>query len=116
MKQFEELVAWQKARQFAVIICSEFSKLSDFDFRNQIRRAAVSICNNIAEGFGRRTTADYLSFLYYSISSNSEVKCMLYLAEDLGYCTPERAAQLREISEEVARIIRGLIISLQAKK
>jgi four helix bundle protein len=114
-KSFEEIIAWQKAKAFTVKVYAQFGTLNDFEFRSQIRRAAISICNNIAEGYDRRSDAEFRNFLYFAISSNSEVRSMLYLAEELNYCTTDQANSLRQESEEVARIIRGLIRSLVVK-
>ncbi|WP_273568231.1 four helix bundle protein [Maribacter halichondriae] len=85
VKKFEELLVWQKSQDFAVSIYKDFSTLKDYSFKDQITRASVSISNNIAEGFDRRTNPDFIRFLYIAISSNSEVRSMLYLSERLGY-------------------------------
>jgi len=63
IKRFEEVIAWQKAQDLAVDIYAQFKDLKDFGFREQICRAVVSISNNIAEGFDRKTDADFSRFL-----------------------------------------------------
>jgi four helix bundle protein len=110
--KFEELIAWQKSQDFAVVIYQNFSGLKDYGFIDQIRRAAVSISNNIAEGFDRNSKADFIRFLYIAISSCSEVKSMLYLSQRLKYLEPIEANIIIEQANELSRIIRGLIKSL----
>ncbi len=112
VKRFEDLIAWQKAQDFAVEIYKAFEKLKDFTFRNQIFSAVTSISNNIAEGFDRSSKADFNRFLYISIASCSEVKSMLYLAERLNYIKTEDRNILIDQGNEVSRIIRGLIKSI----
>jgi len=111
--KFEELIAWQKSQDFAVIIYQHFTGLKDYGFKDQICRAAVSISNNIAEGFDRNSKADFIRFLYISISSCSEVKSMLYLAQRLNYISEETKKNLLQQASEISKIIRGLIKSLK---
>jgi four helix bundle protein len=85
VKRFEDLIAWQKAIDLAELIYVHFRELKDFSFRDQICRAAVSVSNNIAEGFDRGSDADFKRFLNIARSSCNEVKSMLYLAERLHY-------------------------------
>jgi four helix bundle protein len=89
--KFEDIIAWQKSQNFAVEIYDVFSELRDWDFRNQICRASVSISNNIAEGFDRSSNADFIRFLYFSLASASEVKSMLYLSLRLKYIRRRKA-------------------------
>ena len=116
IQKFEDIIAWQKAQQIAIDIYSAFDHLRDFGFKDQICRASVSISNNIAEGFDRSTHADFSRFLYMAIGSCSEVKSMLYLAEELKYISPEKKKELLEKGDEISKIIRGLIKSLQPKE
>lgn len=74
VKRFEDLIVWQKSQDFSVLIYSQFSDLKDYAFKDQITRASVSISNNIAEGFDRKTNNDFSRFLYIAVSSNSEVR------------------------------------------
>jgi four helix bundle protein len=84
-RKFEDLNVWKDSRLFVNHIYKLTDELKDFSFKDQIRRAFLSIMNNIAEGFGRRSNADFIRFLNYSNASGLEVKSMLYLALDLGY-------------------------------
>ncbi len=111
--KFEDLIAWQKSQDFAVVIYNEFERLKDFSFRDQLRRAVVSISNNVAEGFGRSSKADFVRFLYIALASCSEVKSMLYLAERLNYIATEIRISFIERAAEISRILTGLIRSLK---
>jgi len=112
VKCFEELIAWQKAQDLSVCIYTEFQKSKDFGFRDQILRSAVSVSNNIAEGFDRSSKADFKRFLYIALASCSECKSMLYLAERINYIDNKTALILRQQTVEVSKIITGLIKSL----
>ena len=116
IQRFEDIIAWQKAQNFAVEIYTAFSAIKDFGFKDQICRAVVSISNNIAEGFDRSSDADFSRFLFIAIASCSEVKSMLYLAERLKYLTSEQKNNLLEKANEVSKIIRGLIKTLNTTK
>ncbi|WP_350286359.1 four helix bundle protein [uncultured Croceitalea sp.] len=113
VKKFEDLIVWQKAQDFSVLIYENFSDLKDYSFRDQITRASVSISNNIAEGFDRRTNTDFTRFLYIAISSNSEVRSMLYLSERLKYLKENQSEELVEKSNEISRMLFGLIQSMK---
>jgi four helix bundle protein len=89
LNSFEEIIAWQKARELNAEIYRItidnilFSK--DFGLRDQMRRASVSISSNVAEGFERETTKEFVRFLYISKASAGEFRSQLYLALDLNY-------------------------------
>jgi len=114
--KFEDIIAWKKAQDLGEDVYTAFGKSKDFGFRDQICRAAVSVSNNIAEGFDRNSKADFSRFLYVAISSCSEVKSMLYLAERLNYISKEKKYKLCSLCNEISKIIRGLIKSLAPKK
>ena len=87
-KTFEELVVWQKAHQFVLqvyLFTRSFPSSETFGLSSQLRRAAVSIPANIAEGFNRKTSADRVRFLSFSKGSLEECRYYLILAHDLGY-------------------------------
>ena len=116
IKQFEDIIAWQKAQDLGVEIYRNFHGCSDYAFKNQLTKAAVSISNNIAEGFERSSDADFCRFLYISLGSCSEVKSMIYLAERLNYIPGVEKSSLIEKCKEVSKIVRGLIHSLKRQK
>src|ERR1700747_2004263 len=106
IQKFEDIIAWQKAQEYAVDIYSVFRISKDFGFRDQICRAVVSISNNIAEGFDRSSNADFSRFLYIALGSCSEVKSMIYVAEKLKYITVKDWEELLEKANNISRIIR----------
>jgi four helix bundle protein len=108
--KFEDLIAWQKARDLTRAIyqapaAGSFAK--DFGLRDQIRRAAVSIMSNLAEGFKRGGRAEF-QFLSVAKSSCAELRSQLYVALDATHLNPSTFRQLILQAEEVARIIGGL--------
>jgi four helix bundle protein len=119
IQKFEDLIAWQKARQLTKAIyqltsTNRFSK--DFGLRDQIRRAAVSTMSNIAEGFERAGKAEFHQFLVIAKASCAEVRSQLYVALDVGYINQEMFNEIHLLAEEVARIIGGLRTSLKKDK
>jgi four helix bundle protein len=112
-QKFEDIIGWQKAQDLSVAIYSAFKESKDWDFRNQICRASVSISSNIAEGFDRSSNADFKKFLFISLASCSEVKSMLLLAKRLDYLPEKNGKILIEQSVEISKIINGLIKSLK---
>jgi len=111
--KFEELTIWQDARLIVNLIYKETSKLSDFNFTNQIQRAAISIMNNIAEGFDRNNQREFKYFLRIAKAPAAEVKSMSYIAEDLQYLPKEKSESLRVILDELARKIGSLVRSIR---
>jgi len=95
-ENFEDLRIWQEARKLVKVIYKEFRFCKDHGFCNQIQRAAISIMNNIAEGFGRKTKKDFAHFLDLAKGSSREVKSMTYAAEDLGYLSSSNATVIRD--------------------
>lgn len=95
-ENFEDLRIWQEARRLVKEIYSSFNLCKDYSFRDQIQRGAISIMNNISEGFERRTKKDFAHFLDFAKGSTAEVKSMLYVAEDLQYLSSSEAAVLHE--------------------
>jgi four helix bundle protein len=109
--RFEDLVAWQKARELTRLIYSvsrqgEFAR--DYGLSNQIQRAVVSIMSNIAEGFERGGRAEFHQFLVVAKASCAEVRSQLYVAVDVGYITEAEFDQLNAKAVELGRIIGGL--------
>ncbi len=117
VQNFEELIIWQEARKICTRIYADFKKIKDYGFNDQIQRAAVSIMNNIAEGFDRsKITKDnkqFISFLNIASGSCGEVKSMLYLAQDLNYLSQDEAEKLRSECRSISAKITGLVMTLQ---
>lgn len=118
VERFEDLIAWQKARALASAIYRasyDVRFVNDRSFGNQIRRAAVSVVSNIAEGYERSTASDFAHFVFTAKSSCAEIRAQLYVASDLGYLDPSTLKQLMAQAEEVSRILGGLRSSLKKK-
>lgn len=110
--QFEDIVAWQKSKSLSIKIYTIFKNLKDFGFKDQICRASVSVMNNIAEGFERKSDTEFTHFLFIAKSSCGEVRSMIHLAFELGYLSREDYQYLLNLSSEISKIISGLIKSL----
>ncbi len=109
---FEELHCWQESRVLArkIFLYSHEGKLGkDWDTKSQFRRAALSIMNNIAEGFERFSNKEKIRFMEIAFTSGNEVKSMLYLFEDIGYLPAAQIAELKAHTEKTKAMILGLI-------
>ena len=87
----------------------------DFGLRDQIRRAAISIASNIAEGFESQTNRSFCRYLATARGSAAEVRAQLYLAQDLGYISEADSADLRSLCESVSLQISGFIRYLEGQ-
>lgn len=114
-RTFEDLHIWKSARDQVKVIYVYFDRCRDLSFKDQICRAAVSVMNNIAEGFERETPKDFIRFLITAKSSNGELRSMTYAAEDLSYLSPELAQTLRQNSLLLSKSIASLIRHLKSK-
>ena len=112
IERFEDLIAWQKSKELSISIYKSFQEHRDLAFKDQIQRAAVSIMNNIAEGFERRSNKEFRQFLFIAKGSCAEVRSMLYLALEIKKISEEKSKSLLHQAEELGRIIGGLIKSL----
>ena len=113
--RFEEIDAWKKAREltrqvYRVTNGSAFAK--DFGLKDQIRRAAVSAMSNIAEGYERDGSREFVQFLSTAKASAGEVRSQLYVALDAGYVTPEEFEAIAALAVEVAFLTRGFMAYL----
>ena len=109
---FEDIIVWQKAEKLGVRIYQAFAHSRDYSFKDQIQRAAVSIGNNIAEGFERGSNPEFKHFLYISKGSCGELRSMLYLARDLGKITEGQFESLKYDCLEISRMLSALITTL----
>jgi four helix bundle protein len=116
IEQFEDLLVWQKGMEIIkqiYLITQEGHLAKDFSLRDQIRRAALSITNNIAEGFERSSRKEYLNFLNFAKGSAGEVRSLLHVALEIGYLDQTRYEGLREKLLELSRFIANQIKSLK---
>jgi four helix bundle protein len=112
IERFEDIQAWQKARElnrqiYAVTGQGNFAR--DFTLKDQIRRAAISIMLNIAEGFARKTCKEFTRFLFIAHGSAAEVQAALYVALDQNYITAPEFNSLYHHTEEISKMIAGFI-------
>ena len=116
IRTFAELDAWKTARELTKLVylatkTTEFAK--DFGLRDQIRRASVSIMANIAEGFGRSGSGEFIQFLAIAKGSACEVDSHVYVALDQGYIDPAEFERLNELAVKTVNLIGGLMKYLQ---
>jgi four helix bundle protein len=112
VKSFEDLSVWKDARTFTnkiYLLTKKFPNEELYGLTSQIRRAAVSIMSNIAEGFDRYSTKEFINFLIISRGSISEVQNDLFIAIDLKYINEEEFQQMYKYSKELARQVNGFI-------
>jgi len=115
IESFEDLRIWQEARVLVKEVYSDFRDNRDFGFRDQIQRAAVSIMNNIAEGFERRSDADFARFLDIAKGSSGEVRSMYYTATDLDYVSDDTAKKRQTKATNISAGIGALTKHLRKK-
>ncbi|MDQ3019696.1 MAG: four helix bundle protein [Bacteroidota bacterium] len=112
VERFEDLLIWQRAKELTLLIYKTFSKNKDFSFKKQIERASVSIMNNIAEGFERRSNKDFRQFLFFAKGSSGEVRNMLHLARELNYIDENEYHNFLKLSLDISKMTAGLIRKL----
>ena len=115
-QRLEDIEAWQKARELTrgvYVISGHGSFAKDFALRDQIRRASVSIMSNIAEGFERSGTAEFVQFLAVAKGSTGEVVSQIYVAGDQGYIDPDQRGRLLAMADETSWMIGGLMTYLR---
>lgn len=97
---------------FTIAIYKEFNTSKDFSFRDQICKASVSITNNIAEGYERRSNKEFRQFLFIAKGSCGEVRSMIHLAHALKYISDQKHQKLSSDAVEISRILAGFIKTL----
>jgi four helix bundle protein len=117
IERFEDLLVWQKGMEVVkqvYLISKEGELCRDFALRDQLRRAAISIPTNIAEGFERASRKEYLNFLNFAKGSTGEVRSLLNLAFELGYLEASKHEELRNAVMELSRYLSNQIKSLRS--
>jgi four helix bundle protein len=115
IKSYRDLIVWQKAMDFVVMVyrvTTQFPKDELYGLTQQLRRAAVSVPSNIAEGHGRQSRREYLQFLSIAYGSRNECETQILLGERLKYMSQEQSSDLLSSSAEVGRLLNGLRKSL----
>lgn len=113
IKSFKDLTLWQRAKDFAVSVykaTEKFPRKEEFGISNQMRRAAVSIPSNIAEGFSRRSMPDKIHFLRIALGSCSELETQLIISKELGYLPAEGLIdELNQIAKMLNAAMRKML-------
>ncbi|NUQ61698.1 MAG: four helix bundle protein [Pirellulales bacterium] len=118
IRDYRQLMVWQKAMDLVETVyrtTRTFPKEELYGLTIQIRRAAVSVPSNIAEGQGRHTTRDFLHFLAIAHGSLKELETQILIAHRLNYMDQQEQAQLTSLTHEVGRLISGLVRSLMKR-
>lgn len=111
-RYFRDLIAWQKAMQLArevYLLTEEFPRSETFGLRMQLRRSAVSVASNIAEGHGRLTDPQLRNSLGMARGSLYELQTQIELACDMNFMTPDSRSRLLELAIDAAKLINGLL-------
>jgi len=115
---YRDLIAWRKATQLALEIyrsTQAFPKAELYGLTSQMRRAAISIPSNIAEGKGRYSRKEFMQFLYRARGSLLELETQLHIAHELHYLDPPTFQQIQNGAVELGRILNGLTRSVEEK-
>src|SRR3954451_17750826 len=118
MGNFRQLSVWQRSHLLAVEVhrlTATFPRIERYGPAAQMRRAAVSIISNIAEGCGRQSDRELAYFLRIARGSVREFDCQLLLARDLDYIQEETGRHLNERCDEISRMLTGLISTVRSK-
>ncbi len=116
-KKFEEIECWKRARELTrriYKISAEAPFARDFGLKDQIRRASVSVMSNIAEGYDRSGTGEFVQFLATAKGSAAEVRCQLYVASDQGYIQERDFIELNALAAETGSMVGGLMKYLRS--
>jgi four helix bundle protein len=118
MLSFKELNVWQRAVRLTVVLYKTLQKFPEterFGLTSQIQRAAVSVSANIAEGWGRGSTKEYIQFLYIARGSLMELETHLIIAQQLNYINNDQLDQFGKDIEDIAKMLNRLIKTLKDK-
>lgn len=116
IKSFTDLLAWQDGHKLILEIykiTKEFPKEELFGLTNQIRRAAVSITSNLAEGFSRHSSKEKTQFYFTALGSLTEVQNQLLIAKDIEYISKEKFTEIAEKTVRISKLINGLLKSVR---
>ena len=119
LRNYKDLKVWKKSYSLCLAIyqiTGTFPNDEKYGLTSQARRSAVSVPSNIAEGYGRRTTADYVRMLYIAYGSLCELETQILLSGDLGYISDIELHRLTTDISEVERMLKGLTRSLEEKQ
>lgn len=115
---FRDLVAWQRSIDLSIAVYAltlNFPESEKFGLSSQMRRAAVSVASNVAEGYGRSSTGEYLQFLGHARGSNSELETQLVIAKALSFGRESEIERTQKICDECGRLIGAIMRAVRAK-
>lgn len=118
LQSYRDLLVWQKSIELVTEIyrlTEHFPKTEMFGLTNQMRRSAISIPSNIAEGYARRSRAEYLQFLRIAFGSGAELETQILISQNLGLFETHDPATTKSLLEEVMKILNKLISTLTTK-
>ena len=118
MESFKELKVWQKSMALAeqVLLCADdIAKLHHYGFSNQMERAALSIPSNIAEGYNRKSTKEYIQFLSIALGSAAELETQVILAARMSYIAENKGEEILSSLSEVGKMLRVLVQKLKIR-
>ena len=111
LQDFRNIKVWRQSHALTLALYKSVRRFpkAEFELASQMKRAALSVASNIAEGSSRRTDSDYRRFLFMALGSLSELDCQLFLAKDLSLMVPAEFVEIRSLSVEVRRMLWALI-------
>jgi len=112
-QSFEELDVWKRACRLSVDLYNVLDHCKDYSFRDQMRRAVISIASNIAEGAERDSKKEYIRFLHIAKGSAGELRTQLYVANKIGLIKAKERVQLCTELIAISKMLHGLIISIK---
>ena len=116
IQRFEEIIAWQKAIDLAVIVYQQFEKTKDATFRAQMCKTTVDVARNISDGYNKRSRKEFSMHLLEAKAASDQVKALTYLAHRLSHINDAQADAIHTACDEVSKVIYGLRKAMQPKK
>jgi four helix bundle protein len=119
VKSYRDLLVWQRSIQLSVAVyrlTSEFPREELYGLISQLRRAAVSVASNIAEGYGRGSRGEYTNFLGIARGSALEVQTQLVIAEKLGFAAGEKLSNTALLAEETGKMLWAMMANMRTTK
>ncbi|MGR5120708.1 four helix bundle protein [Vibrio astriarenae] len=110
--KFEDLAVWKRSARLTSEVYKHFASSKDFGFKDQITRCALSIPSNIAEGYERKGTREFINFLSYAKGSSGELRTQIYIGIEIDYIPKQLGAKWLQEVEEISRMLSGLMKSL----
>jgi four helix bundle protein len=117
MQNYKDLIVWQKAHENVLLIykhSNEFPKEEQYGITSQLRRAAVSIPTNIAEGCGKLTKKDFANYLQTAFGSTQEVEYLTFLSLELGFLNKDQFERMNSLTNEVKAMLISLLKKVRA--